>query len=105
MAGWRAPVLNTPAEPTAQPRSKSGLVRRIAISAILSGLVFLVLWIMAFSFVTSVLIGTGFGVVIVVASATSELVETALDAIASIVLAVLAAIAAVIGAVFGLFGN
>ncbi len=97
--------MNTPAEPTARPRSKSGLVRRIAVSAILSGLVFLALWIMAFSFVTSLLIGAGFGVVIIVASETLELIATVLDVVASVIFAVLAAVAAVVGAILGLFGN
>lgn len=95
--------MNTPAEPTARPESKSGLARRIAVSAILGGLVFLVMWIMAFSVVTSLLIGAGFGVVIIAASETLELIATVLDVVASVIFAVLAGIAAVVGAILSFF--
>jgi hypothetical protein len=98
--------MNAPVEPTAQRRSTSrNLVRRIAVSVILSGLVFLMLWIMAFSFATSLLIGSGICVVIIAASATLSLIEMVLDAIATIVFGTLAAIAAVVAAVFSLFGS
>jgi hypothetical protein len=98
--------MNAPVEPAAQPRSTSrNLVRHIAVSLILSGLVFLMLWIMAFSFATSLLIGSGICVVIIAASATLSLIEMVLDAIATIVFGTLAAIAAVVAAVFSLFGS
>jgi len=97
--------MNAPNEPTARPKSTSGLVRRIAVSVIMSGLIFLMLWVFAFSLVTSLLIGAGFGVVVVVASAVSDLIEVVLDAIATIVFGVLAAIAALVAAVFSLFGS
>lgn len=96
--------MNAPAQPTAHPTSTSPLVRRIAVSVILSILVFFMLWIMAFSFVASLLIGSGFCLVVMAASATLDIVEMVLDAIATVVFGVLAVIAAVIAAVFSMFG-
>ena len=96
--------MNAPAEPKARPASTSSLTRRIAVSVILGGLVFLVMWIMAFSVFTSMLIGSGCCVVIIATSAISDLVEMVLDAIASVIFGVLAVIAAVFGAIFSLFG-
>ena len=96
--------MNAPGEPRARPAPTSSLARRIAISVILSGLVFFVLWIMAFSLFTSLLIGSGCCVVIVAASSISDLIEMVLDAIASVIFGVLAVIAAVLGAILGLFG-
>jgi hypothetical protein len=78
-------------------------VRRIAVAVILSGLVFVVLWIMVFSMVTSLLIGAGCCVVIVAASSLSDLFEMLLDAVASVIFGVLAVIAAIFGAIFSLF--
>ena len=97
--------MNAPAEPAARPTATGSLVRRIAVSVILSLLVFVVLWVTAFSVVTSLLIGSGFGIVVIVASTASDLVEIVLDAIANVVFAVFAVIAAVLAAVFSLFGN
>jgi hypothetical protein len=71
----------------------------------LIGLIVLVLWVTLFSLVTSLIIGSGIGVIVIGASATSDLVETILDAIANIVLAALAAVAAIMAAVLALFGN
>jgi hypothetical protein len=99
--------MNAPVESTtrSQPTSTSRLVRRIAVSAMLSVLVFLVLWLTALSFVTSLLIGSSLCVVVLVASATLDVVEAVLDAIAAVVVGVLAAIAAVVAAIFSLFGS
>lgn len=96
--------MNAPAQPAARPTSTSNLGRRIAVSVILSMLVFFMLWIMAFSFVTSLLIGSGFCLVVITASTALDLVEMVLDAIATVVFGVLAAIVAVIAAVFSIFG-
>ena len=71
---------------------------------ILSGLVFAVLWVMAFSMITSLLIGAGCCVVIVAASSLSDLVDMLLDAIASAIFGVLAVIAAIFAGILGLFG-
>ena len=97
------PVMNSP-EPAVRPAPNSSPARRIAAAVILSGLVFAVLWVMAFSMITSLLIGAGCCVVIVAASSLSDLVDMLLDAIASIIFGVLAVIAAIFGAILGLFG-
>ena len=93
-----------PPEPAARPASNSSPVRRIAVAVILSGLVFAVLWIMMFSMVTSLLIGTGCCVVIVAASSLSDLVDMLLDAVATAIFGVLAVIAAIFGAIFSVLG-
>ena len=97
--------MNAPNEPVTRPASASGLVRRIAATVIMSALVFLLLWLMAFSVFTSVLIASGCCVVVVAASAASDPVEMVLDAIAAVVFGVLGAIAAVFGAIFSLFAS
>jgi hypothetical protein len=96
--------MNAPAEPTTRSPSTSRLVRRIAVAAILGGVVFLALWLTAFSLVISLLIGSGCCVVVIAASEMSDLVEVVLDAIATVVFGVLAAIAAIVAAIFSLFG-
>jgi hypothetical protein len=95
--------MNAPHEPVTRPARASGPVRRIAATVIMGGLVFFLLWLMAFSVFTSLLIAAGFGVVVVVASAASDPFEMVLDAIAAVVLGVLGAIAAVFGAIFSIF--
>ena len=91
-------------EPAGRPASNSSPARRLAVAVILSGLVFVVLWIMMFNMVTSLLIGAGCCVVIVAASSLSDLVDMLLDAVATVIFGVLAVIAAIVGAIFGLFG-
>jgi hypothetical protein len=71
----------------------------------MSGVVFLLLWLMAFSVFTSLLTAAGCCVVVVAASAASDPVEMVLDAIAAVVFGVLGAIAAFFAAVFSLFGS
>jgi hypothetical protein len=93
--------MNAPNEPVTRPAR--GPARRIAATVVLSGLVFLLLWLTAFSVLTSVLVASGFCVVVVAASAASDPVEIVLDAIAAIVFGVLGAIAAIFGAIFSLF--
>ena len=95
--------MNAP-DQAARPASRKGPARRIATAIVLSLLIFGVLWIVAFSLVTSLLIGAGCCVVVIAASSVSDLVELLLDAIASVIFAVLAAIAAVFAAILGLFG-
>jgi hypothetical protein len=95
--------MNSP-EPAARPASTNSPVRRIAVAVILSGLVFVLLWIMMFNMVTSFLIGSGCCVVIVAASCLSDLFDMLLDAVATAIFGVLAVIAAIFGAIFGLFG-
>jgi hypothetical protein len=71
----------------------------------MSVLVFVALWLMAFSIVTSALISAGCCAVVVVASAVWDPIEALLDAIAAIVFGILAAIAALFAAIFSLFGS
>jgi hypothetical protein len=97
--------MNAPNEPVTRPASASGLARRIAATVIISGVVFLLLWLMAFSVFTSLLIASGCCVVVVAASAASDPVEMVLDAIAAVVFGMLAAIAAFFTAIFSLFGS
>jgi len=97
--------MNASNEPVTRPASASGLARRIAATVIMSGVVFLLLWLMAFSVFTSLLTAAGCCVVAVAVSAASDPVETVLDAIAAVVFGVLGAIAAFFGAIFSLFGS
>jgi hypothetical protein len=97
--------VNTPAQPTERPKPAGGPGRRIAVSVILSLLVFvLVLWVTTFTLVTSLLIGAGFGVTVLAASTISDVVEMLLEAVATVVFGVLAVIAAILGFVFNIFG-
>ena len=97
--------MNAPVESPPRPASTSRVVRRVAVAAIMGVLVFFALWLMAVSFVTSVLIASCFCAVTVGASSVSDLVEAVLDAIAAVIFGILAAIAAVIAAIFSLFGG
>jgi cytochrome b561 len=92
-----------PPEPAAQPASNRSPARRIAATVVLSGLVFVMLWIMAFGWLTSLLIGAGGCAAVVVASSVSDLVETLLDTIAAVIFGVPAVIAAILAAIFSLF--
>ena len=91
-------------EPAVRTAPNSSPARRIAVAMILSGLVFVGLWIMVFSMVTSLLIGAGCCAVIVAASSASDVVEMLLDAVSTVIFGVVAVIAAIFGAIFGLFG-
>ena len=95
--------MNSP-EPAVRTAPNFSSTRRIAVAVILSGLVFAVLWIMMFSMVTSLLIGSGCCVVIVAASSVSDLIDMLLDAVATVIFGALAVIAAIFGAIFSLFG-
>jgi hypothetical protein len=93
--------MSAPNEPEARPASARGRVRRIAAVVVLSGLVCVLLWFVAFSFFTSLMIATGCCVVVVAASVASDPFDMVLDAITAIVFGVLAAIAAIFAAIFG----
>lgn len=95
--------MTAPNEPVTRPARGPG--RRIAAAVIVSGLVFLVLWLVAFSVLTSALIASGCCIVVVAASAAWDPIEMILDAIATVVFGVLGVIAAIFGAIFGLFGS
>ena len=88
--------------PSGTPSAKSLAGRRIAVALMLGGLAFFVLWLTAFTVLISVVIGSGLAVTIVVASASSDLLETLLDAFVSALFLVLAAIGAILGALLGM---
>ena len=94
--------MNAP-EPAARTTPNSSPVRRIAVAVVLSGLVFVGLWIMVFSMVTSLLIGAGCCVVIVAASSASSVVELLLDAVSTVIFGIVAVISAIFGAIFSIF--
>jgi hypothetical protein len=85
-------------------RSTKSPVRRMAAVVILGALIVVTLWIAAFSFTTSLLIGSGVIMVIVAADTVSDLVSMILDALAAVIFIVLAAIAALFFAIFDVFG-
>jgi hypothetical protein len=95
--------MNTSQEPGAPPAPARGSVRRIAAVAIVSGMIFMLLWFFVFSAFTSLLVASAFCVVVVVASAAFDPLEMVMDAIAGIVFIVLGVIAAVFAAIFSLF--
>jgi len=97
--------MNAPDTPNVRSKSTNRFARRIVAALMLSGLVFVGLWMTAFSLVTSLLIGSGICIVVVAGSAALDPIAMVLDVIATIIFAVVAAIAAVVAAVFGLFGN
>ena len=98
-------VMNASDQPTTRHASASSLSRRIVATLVVGGMLFLVLWLMALTALTSLLISAGFCVVLVAASTISDLVETMLNLIVAIVFGVLAAIAAVFAAIFSLFSS
>jgi hypothetical protein len=97
--------MNAPLEPVARPASPRSLVRRMAAAVLMSGMVFLLLWLMAFNVLTSLLVAVDCCVVVVAASTASDLLAIVLDAIATVVFGVLGAIAAFFAAIFSLFGS
>jgi hypothetical protein len=97
--------MNAPNQTVTRPAPANGLGRRIAATVLLGGLIFVALWLMALSVITSLLISTGCCVVLVAASTVWDVVEAVLNAIAAVVFGVLAAIAAVFAAIFSLFGS
>ncbi len=96
--------MNATREHRQRPASASGTVRRIVATLILSGIVFVAMWLMAFSLLTSLLVSSGCCVVLVAASTVFDVVEMVVDAIAAIIFGVLGAIAAVFAAIIALFG-
>ncbi|MDI1265740.1 MAG: hypothetical protein PS018_21045 [bacterium] len=96
------PTMNSP-RPAAHPIQKRSPARRIAATVALSMMVFVTLWILAFGWLTSLLIGAGCCAVMVAASTVSDIVEMVLDVLATAVFAVLAVLAAVFGEIFSLF--
>jgi hypothetical protein len=96
--------MNAPDRPATR-RAPASLSRRIVATVVIGGMLFLVLWLMALTALTSLLISAGLCVALLSASAVSDPVETVLEFLVAIVFGVLAAIAAVFAAIFGIFGN
>jgi hypothetical protein len=96
--------MSAPDQTTAKPVSTGGPGRRVAACVLVSAIVFLALWVTAFTLVASFLISMCVGVVLVAASSVSELVEMVLDTIATVIFAIFAAIAAIFAALFSLLG-
>ena len=94
-------IVSDIAKPTKQSAPRSNLARRMAITVVLSAIFSLALWLMALSAMTSLLAGTGAGVIILAASSTSDVLNAILETIGGFVLGLLAAIGAVLGALFG----
>jgi hypothetical protein len=96
--------MSAPVGPTTRSSSTKGLVRRVAAAIILSGFVFLSLWLLALDLITSLLIASCFCTAVVLTSAISDLIGAVVDVIATAVFGVLAAIAALVAGIFSLFG-
>ncbi len=88
----------TPSEP-ARKRG-GGPLRRIAASAILGLVVFVVLWMTIFNAVTSAIVASGGAVVLVAGSGASETFQSIFDAIAEFVLGLFGAIADFFASIF-----
>lgn len=91
--------MNAPDRP-ATPRAPTSLSRRIVATLIVGGTIFLVLWLMALTALTSLLISAGLCLALLSASAVSDPVETVLEFLVAIVFGMLAAIAAFFAALF-----
>lgn len=91
-----------PATP-AEPSSKGGIIRRIAVCAVIGVLLFGLLWYTVFSAVTAALIAAGGTGVLVIGSSVSEAFESLFDMLANIILGIVAAIAAFFAAIFSIF--
>jgi hypothetical protein len=94
-------IVSDTAKPTKQSAPRSNLARRLAITVVLSAVFSLALWLMALSVMTSLLAGTGAGVIILAASSTSDVLNAILETIGGFVLGLLAAIGAILGAMLG----
>jgi hypothetical protein len=95
--------MNAPHESAAQPAQPRGAGRRIAAMLVLGMIVFCVLWFVAFTAVTSLLIASAVCVVVIAAGAASDPIGVVIDAIATVVLAVLGVIAAIFAAILSIF--
>ena len=94
-------IVSDTAKPTKQSAPRSNLARRLAITVVLSAAFSLALWLITLSAMTSLLAGTGAGVIILAASSTSDVLNAILETIGGFVLGLLAAIGAILGAMFG----
>lgn len=90
-------------EPAARPEPPRVHGRLVTVAAIISGLAFLALWLMAFSAITSLLAALACCALLIAASALSDPFEMVLEAISSIILGVLGIVVAIVVSLFSIF--
>ena len=95
--------MNATQEPAAPPARTRRWGRRAAAMLAVGTVLFIALWVMAFSALTSLIVASSICVVVVGLSTAFDPVEAVLEAIVTVVLAVLGAIAAVFAAIFSIF--
>lgn len=95
--------MSTSDQSAPQPARARGPGRRIAAAVTVFSLIFFALWLMVFSFVTSLIVASTCCVLVVVASVAWDPLEMVLDILAAIFFGVLAVIGAILGAIFSLF--
>jgi len=94
--------MTDPATPSA-PAERSGLVRfiRRTAAALILGLIFFgILWATVFNAVTSAIVASGGGVVLVAGSSASETFQSIFEAIAEFILGIFGAIADFFSSIF-----
>lgn len=95
--------MNALQEPAIRSESTRRRGRLMATAAIMGGLAFLTLWLMAFSALTSLLAASACCAVLIAASALSDPFEMVLDAVCSAILGVLSVVATIVAALFDVF--
>jgi len=95
--------MTAPPPTAAEPPPTGGIMRRIAVCAVIGVLLFGLLWYTVFSAVTAALVAAGGMGVLAAGSTVSDTLESLFDMLANIVLGILAAIAAFFAAVFSIF--
>ncbi len=95
--------MTAPPPTAAEPPPTGGIMRRIAVCAVIGVLLFGLLWYTVFSAVTAALVAAGGMGVLVAGSTVSDSLESLFDMLANIVLGILAAIAAFVAAIFSFF--
>ena len=95
--------MTAPPPTAAEPPPTGGIMRRIAVCAVIGVLLFGLLWYTVFSAVTAALVAAGSMGVLVAGSTVSDSLESLFDMLANMILGSLAAIAAFVAAIFSFF--
>jgi hypothetical protein len=95
--------MNATQESGASPARPRRWGRRVAAVLAVGMVLFVALWAMAFSALTSLIVASSTCIVVTGLSTAFDLVEAALEAITTMMLAMLGAIAAVFAAIFSIF--
>ena len=95
--------MTAPPPTAAEPPPTGGIMRRIAVCAVIGVLLFGLLWYTVFSAVTAALVVAGSMGVLVAGSTVSDSLESLFDMLANMILGSLAAIAAFVAAIFSFF--